>query len=246
MKSLALFLAIGLTTTISLSDTVTVNAGEDKITPLSDADTSLITQGGEEGGEGGTELSPGEQANADFQDKIESEELLSELQEGGYVIYFRHAQTEKDYADQIKANVDDCSTQRTLSEEGWQQAINIGDAFANADIPIGEVISSEYCRAWQTASLAFGQYQKDSALNFLPFEDYTPQQMEQMKANVTPLLTDMPESGTNTIIVGHDDLFEAATGIYPDPQGMAYIVKPDGNGNFEVMANMLPEEWSEL
>jgi phosphohistidine phosphatase SixA len=246
MKSLALFLAVGLTTTVGLSGTVTVNAGEQEVTLLSDANTSLIAQGGEEGGEGGAELSPGEQANADFEDKMDSEELLSELQEGGYIIYFRHAQTEKDYADQVKANVDDCSTQRTLSEEGWQQAISIGNAFADADIPIGEVISSEYCRAWQTASLAFGQYEKDDALNFLPFEDYTPAQMEQMKANVTPLLTAMPESGTNTVIVGHDDLFEAATGIYPDPQGMAYVVKPDGNGGFEVMANMLPEEWSEL
>ncbi len=239
MKSLALFLAIGLTTTLGLSDTVTVNANEYEVTSLKTANTSLVAQGGEE-------LTPGEQANADFEDKMDSEELLSELQEGGYVIYFRHAQTEKDYADQVKADVNDCSTQRTLSEEGWQQAISIGNAFADADIPVGEVISSEYCRAWQTASLAFGQYEKDSALNFLPFEDYTPEQMEEMKANVTPLLTAMPESGTNTVIVGHDDLFEAATGIYPDPQGMAYIVRPNGDGGFEVMANMLPEEWSQL
>ncbi|MGL5794898.1 MAG: histidine phosphatase family protein [Waterburya sp.] len=238
MKSLALFLAIGLTTAVSLSDTVTVNANESN-TPFTTADTSLMAQGGEE-------MTPGEKANADFEDKMESEEILSELQQGGYVIYFRHAQTEKDYADQVKADVNNCSTQRTLSEEGWQQAISIGNAFAESDIPVGEVITSQYCCAWQTASLAFGQYEKDSALNFLLFEDYTPEQMEEMKANVTPLLTNMPESGTNTVIVGHDELFEVATGIYPDPQGMAYIVKPDGNGGFEVMANMLPEEWSEL
>ncbi|WP_414530113.1 hypothetical protein [Nodularia chucula] len=49
-----------------------------------------------------------------------------------------------------------------------------------------------------------------------------------------------------TIIVGHDDLFEAATGFYPDPQGMAYVVKPDGKGSFELIANMLPEEWAKL
>ena len=67
-----------------------------------------------------------------------------------------------------------------------------------------------------------------------------------MKANVTPLLTAIPVSGTNNIIVGHDDIFESATGIYPDPQGIAYVVKPDGNGSFEVVANMLPEEWGEL
>lgn len=133
-----------------------------------------------------------------------------------------------------------------LSEVSLQQALKIGEAFEASEILIGTVTTSEYCRAWTTAGLAFGEYQKDPALNFLPFEDYTDKQVEQMKANVTPLLTAMPESGTNSIIVGHDDIFESATGIYPDPQGMAYIVKPDGNGGFEVVANMLPEEWAGL
>ena len=63
-----------------------------------------------------------------------------------------------------------------------------------------------------------------------------------MKANITPLLTTMPEGGNNNIIVGHDDTFESATGIYPDPQGIAYVVKLNGNGGFEVVANMLSEE----
>ncbi|HBQ99675.1 MULTISPECIES: hypothetical protein [unclassified Roseofilum] len=31
-----------------------------------------------------------------------------------------------------------------------------------------------------------------------------------------------------TALVGHDDIFETATGIYPDPMGIAYIIKPDG------------------
>ncbi len=240
MKSIKLFLALGLATTVGLSGTAIVNADESK-----EVNTFLIAEGGE-GGEGEAKLSPGEQANEDFQDKMSNAELLSKLQNGGYVIYFRHAQTETDYADQIKADINDCATQRVLSEEGWQQAISIGDAFEAAEIPIAQVTSSEYCRAWETASLAFGQYQKDSALNFLPFEDYTDEQVEQMKANVTPLLTAVPETGTNNIIVGHDDIFEAATGIYPDPQGMAYVIKPDGDGGFEVIANMLPEEWAEL
>ncbi|MFM2311904.1 MAG: hypothetical protein RLZZ04_1180 [Cyanobacteriota bacterium] len=250
MKSIELFLALGLVTTIGLSGN-TVEAGESPSaiaqlgqSPITEnqINTTTIAQGGE----GDEELSPGEQANADFEDKMSSSELLSELQSGGYVIYFRHTQTEKDYADQVTANVNDCSTQRVLSEVGVQQALEIGDSFLAAEIPVGKVTTSEYCRAWTTAAVAFGDYEKDSALNFLPFEDYTDEQMEQMKDNVTPLLTAVPEDGTNDVIVGHDDIFESATGIYPDPQGMAYVVKPDGNGGFEVMANLLPEEWAEL
>ncbi len=67
-----------------------------------------------------------------------------------------------------------------------------------------------------------------------------------MKSNVMPLLTAVPDSGMNTVIVGHDDIFEAATGIYPDPMGIAYILKPDGQGSFEIIANMLPEDWLQL
>ncbi|MEM1309117.1 MAG: histidine phosphatase family protein, partial [Cyanobacteria bacterium P01_H01_bin.153] len=61
---------------------------------------------------------------------------------------------------------------------------------------------------------------------------------------VMPLLTAVPEPGTNTVIVGHDDVFESATGIYPEPQGVAYVVKPDGDGGFELVANLLPEDWA--
>lgn len=191
-------------------------------------------------------ISEGEKANADFQDKLSGPALLNALKQGGHVIYFRHTQTEKDYADQLKAEMGDCSTQRMLSEVGWKQARTIGEGFRKYAIPFDQVISSQYCRAWQTADLAFGKYEKNADLNFPKAEDYTPEQTAKMKAQLTPMLTAVPTKGTNTVIVGHDDLFEAATGIYPDPQGMAYVVKPDGKGSFELVANMLPEEWTKL
>ena len=164
------------------------------------------------------------------------------------MIYFRHAQTERDYADQADPNMslDDCETQRKLNDVGIKQSEDIGTAFEEKGIPVGDIITSEYCRAWQTAELAFGTYEKNANLNFLPFEEYTDAQVEEMKANVTPLLTEVPADGTNTVIVGHDDIFEAATGIYPDPQGLAYVLTPDGNGDFTLQANVLPEEWAEL
>ncbi|MEO1186530.1 MAG: histidine phosphatase family protein, partial [Cyanobacteria bacterium J06636_27] len=192
------------------------------------------------------ELAPGEQANAEFVDLLEGQELLDELQDGGYVIYFRHAQTERDFADQVTADVNNFSTQRVLSEFGVKQSLAIGEGFELSEIPIGSVTTSEYGRAVETAAIAFNEYLKDSALNFLPFEDYTDEQVEEMRTNVLPLLTEVPETGTNSIIVGHDDLFEAGAGIYPDPQGIAYLLKPDGEGEFDIIANLLPEEWVEL
>jgi phosphohistidine phosphatase SixA len=194
------------------------------------------------------DLSAGEKANAEFKDKLSGSVLLGALQKGGHVIYLRHAQTEKDYADQAdpKMTLANCETQRKLNDVGIQQSKDIGAAFTAKKIPVGEVITSEYCRAWKTADLAFGRHQKNPKLNFLPFEDYTDAQVQEMKANVMPLLTAVPKGNTNTVIVGHDDIFEAATGIYPDPQGMAYVLTPDGKGSFVIQANMLPEDWAKL
>ena len=181
--------------------------------------------------------------------KIDGSVLLESLKSGGYIIYFRHATTEKDYADQADPlmRLDDCNSQRKLSIQGVRESYDIGIAFVSKKIPVGRIIVSEYCRSWKTANYAFGEWtQKDSRLNFLPYEDYTKDLVALMKKNVTPLLTQTPLSGTNTVIIGHDDIFEAATGIYPKPQGIAYILRPDGKGAFEIIANLLPSEWADL
>nr|WP_202925050.1 histidine phosphatase family protein [Myxacorys almedinensis] len=197
--------------------------------------------------QGGT-VSQGGDQKPEFKSKVSGSALGSALQEGGHIIFFRHAQTDKDYADQADPKIDlkSCATQRTLSEVGWKQARMIGQAFQTLKIPVGRVFASDYCRAWQTADLAFGRYEKNSRLNFLPFEDYTDAQVAQMKAAIMPLLTAVPATGTNTVIVGHDDVFESATGIYPEPQGVAYILKPNGQEGFDLIANVMPDAWDNL
>ena len=49
-----------------------------------------------------------------------------------------------------------------------------------------------------------------------------------------------------TVLVGHDDPFEAATGIYPEPMGVTYIIQPQGSGRFEVKAFINPDDWQKL
>ena len=136
------------------------------------------------------------------------EVLIQAMQEGGVVIFIRHTSTETDYADQVSADPLNCATQRTLSEAGWQDAIKIGESFAYFDIPVDEVISSQYCRAWQTASLAFGTYEKNPALNFEPAEEYTDAQIATMRDGVMGLMLLDLADGENRILVGHDDPFE--------------------------------------
>lgn len=179
-------------------------------------------------------------------DEQSSEALVEALKGGGHVVFIRHASTESDYADQIDAVMGDCSTQRTLSEAGWQEAKAIGEAFRALEIPIGEVISSEYCRGWQTADLAFGTYEKTSDLNFEPAEEYTEEQLAAMAERVTPHLSSPVEPNGNRILVGHDDPFDAATGIYPEPMGVTFVLEPLGDGAFRVLGSIDPTEWAEI
>lgn len=168
--------------------------------------------------------------------------LVEALRQGGLVIYLRHTRTEKDYADQIDARLGDCASQRVLSEAGWHDARRIGEAIRAANVPVGEVWSSEYCRAWQTADLAFGDYRKTPALNFEPAETYSTEQWQAMRSKVSPLITREVVAG-NRVIVGHDDPFEAVTGIYPEPQGVAYVLRTTAAGKIEILGRIGPHDW---
>ena len=177
--------------------------------------------------------------------EMTSAELVSALKDGGHVVFIRHATTERDYADQVDATMGDCSTQRTLSEAGWREARTIGRAFERLAIPVGEVISSQYCRAWQTADLAFGRYAQTADLNFEPAEEYTEAQTTAMRERLLPHLSRVPSAGLNTVLVGHDDPFEAATGIYPEPMGITFVLRPRGDGEFDILGSIAPDAWPE-
>lgn len=112
-------------------------------------------------------------------------------------------------------------------------------------IPIGDVYSSQYWRAGQTADLDFGKYEKKAELNSEPAEDFTDEQVATMKANLTPFLTKKPADGVNTFVVGQDDVFDSATGIYPKPSRIAYVIKPTGD-SFDIVANLEAQEWESL
>ncbi|MEZ2189609.1 histidine phosphatase family protein [Corynebacterium sp. CCM 9204] len=219
---------------------------EEKVAEATSAAASAIDEAKESSTATSTEAESDDDSDT-FENVVPAEEIVKDLKDGGYVIFIRHGHTAKDYADQADPNMklDDCSTQRQLDELGKKQAKEIGEAFEKLEIPVGDVVSSEYCRAYNTADLAFGRYEKTSKLNFEPAEEYTDAQIETMKNNITPFLETKPEDGKNNVIVGHDDVFDAATGIYPEPQGTAYIVKPEGDG-FKVLTRITAEEWTEL
>jgi len=97
--------------------------------------------------------------------KADSEDqILDNLQKGGNLIFIRHA-----YApgggDPDNFDIKDCTTQRNLNDVGREQSKKIGKFFKENKIPIDLVISSEWCRCKETASIAFENYELKNFLN---------------------------------------------------------------------------------
>ena len=71
--------------------------------------------------------------------------LINQLEDGGKLIFIRHAYAPGN-GDPAGFNLNDCSTQRNLSEDGRKQAQHIGEFFTKNKIEIDKVLSSEWCR----------------------------------------------------------------------------------------------------
>lgn len=85
--------------------------------------------------------------------------------EPGTIVLFRHALAPGG-GDPPGHTLDDCRTQRNLSEEGRAQARRIGAEFRQRRIEVGAVWSSQWCRTRDTADLAFpGQRHDQTAFN---------------------------------------------------------------------------------
>ncbi|MGK7869942.1 histidine phosphatase family protein [Falsiroseomonas sp. E2-1-a20] len=83
----------------------------------------------------------------------QAEPAWDALREGGIVL-FRHALAPGG-GDPPGMRLGDCATQRNLSAEGRAQAVRIGQAFRERGIAVGAVLASGWCRARETADLAF-------------------------------------------------------------------------------------------
>ena len=105
--------------------------------------------------------------------------LMNQLEYGEKLIFIRHA-----YApgggDPNNFNLNDCSTQRNLSNEGKNQAKNIGEFFRKNKIKIEKVISSEWCRCKDTSSLAFGSFETKNFLNSFYSSKFAKNRKSQM------------------------------------------------------------------
>ena len=135
---------------------------------------------------------------------------------------------------------DDRSAQRNLSKEGEVQAARIGKSISELRVPVGKVLSSPMWRCRDTAQIAFGHHQSVPEL-FRRGPEY--------RAMRLVMLGKEPEEGKDLVLVTHQDLLiPIIEGLRRDQlkEGDALVVKPLGEGAFEIVAQVTPEDWERL
>ena len=90
--------------------------------------------------------------------------LINQLEDGGKLIFIRHAYAPGN-GDPAGFHLNDCSTQRNLSDEGRAQSKKIGNFFKIYNISIDKIYSSEWCRCKETAEIAFKNFETKFFLN---------------------------------------------------------------------------------
>lgn len=170
--------------------------------------------------------------------------LVDALRQGGYVICFRHTKTLWIQHDTDVTNLQYCQLQRNLSGAGREDAIAIGKAFEALEIPVNAVYASPFCRTMETAQLAFHQATPEQVLVHTPATP-TMRDTEEAIAGMRQFLGMVPSQGSNIVVVGHTPNMVATTGIGP-VEGGAVIVAPNGKGEWDVVVQVQPEEWSQL
>jgi phosphohistidine phosphatase SixA len=163
--------------------------------------------------------------------------LVQALRAGGYVLHWRHASADvcadrTDLGTAETTSVPDwwrtcdsncgTTTARQLNATGRSESTAIGDAFAMLGIPVGRVVSSEFCRNFETAALMdFGPTVEESPLiTFFVYDE------ANRCAHSYDMLAEVPSVGTNTALIGHAGFNCAILGNLAWAE--AAIFKPDG------------------
>tara|TARA_B100000780_G_C21072719_1_gene431728 strand:- start:660 stop:1217 length:558 start_codon:yes stop_codon:yes gene_type:complete len=105
---------------------------------------------------------------------------VDQLKEGGKIVMIRHGYAPGS-GDPENFLIEDCSTQRNLSKKGIKQSKIIGSFFKENRIPIGIVLSSEWCRCKDTAFYAFKNFKTNSFLNSFYDPSFQNNKNEQLR-----------------------------------------------------------------
>jgi len=110
---------------------------------------------------------------------------------------------------------------------------------------MGIVPASEYCRTRQTAQLLnLGQVKATRIIINMRAAELVGGSNAVVDRARRSLATP-PKEGTNSVLVDHGNLMQAATGSYGGEAG-AGIFMPSQDGGVKLVAQLAPEDWNRL
>ncbi len=150
----------------------------------------------------------------------------------GYVLLMRHALA-PGVGDPENFNVNDCSTQRLLSDEGRQDARDIGQWLQRREVKILRVESSRWCRAKETAQLLnIGKVRPNKNLDSL-FQE-TNLESHPQTANIKKRIANHRNTRGLLVFVGHFVNFQAVAGVSLE-SGQGVLVRATPQGAIQVV-----------
>jgi phosphohistidine phosphatase SixA len=175
-------------------------------------------------------------------------QAVKALQGGGHVIVFRHGSTHNDQADTDPLNIANVAKQRQLNDQGRALAREIGDAMRKLQIPVGQVVTSQFNRAVETGTLlGFGAVAStaditEGVLVLTPIEN------NRRAAAMKKLVATASPAGSNVVLVSHKPNILDAFGKdwFDIREGEASIFKPDGSGGAKFIVRVQAADWSKL
>lgn len=163
------------------------------------------------------------------------EALWKLLAKGGQVLMIRHGLTTPGVGDPPGFRLEDCATQRNLSEEGRAEARKLGEALRARAVPVGEVLASPWCRCVETARLAFGRSTSWDALsNVFGRPENVAAQLKALRPRVAA-----HRGRENLVLVTHGSTTHALTGVSP-ATGEIVVLTPGGREGFRVAGRLIP------
>ncbi|HEU5192656.1 MAG TPA: histidine phosphatase family protein [Methylomirabilota bacterium] len=163
--------------------------------------------------------------------------LWTLLKNGRQIVFVRHAVTTAGVGDPPGFKLNDCATQRNLTETGRADARRLGEVFRGHAVPVGRVLSSPWCRCLETARLAFGGDAEVSRplSNLYGRSEASARQVREME---TLIATWRPEgAGGNLVMVSHGSNILALTGISVEPAEMV-VLTPHAGERFKIAGRL--------
>ena len=127
-------------------------------------------------------------------------QLINTLEQGGKLIFIRHAYAPGN-GDPYNFDINNCSSQRNLSNIGKIQSKEIGNFFIKNNILVDKVYSSEWCRCKETAKIAFHNYKIKKSLNSFFSENFAKNKDSQM-INLKKFIKDW-DGKQNLVFITH-------------------------------------------